>query len=96
MSDYHVTMTKKAVGVAELKARLSEYLRAVKKGHELVIADRDQPIARIVPYVAAAGQLMVRGPLHDYRTLAEIPMPPPVKLPIDPVELLLEDRRAER
>lgn len=91
-NDYHVTM--KPVGVAELKARLSEYLRAVRKGHDLTIMDRDQPIARVVPYVAS-GSLVVREPLSEYRTLGDIPLPPPVLMSVDVVELLLEDRRAD-
>ena len=84
----------KSVGVAELKARLSEYLRAVRKGHDLTIMDRDQPIARVVPYVAS-GSLVVREPLSEYRTLGDIPLPPPVLMSVDVVELLLEDRRAD-
>lgn len=91
-NDYHVTM--KPVGVAELKARLSEYLRAVRKGHDLTIMDRDRPIARIVPYVAN-GSLVVREPLSAYRTLGDIPLPPRARLRVDAVELLLEDRRAD-
>jgi prevent-host-death family protein len=94
IGDYYVTMNKKPLGVAEFKAKLSEYLRAVKKGHVLTIADRDQPIARVVPYAATSGQLVVREPLHSYRTLGDIPMPPPAKLKVDPVQLLLEDRHA--
>ena len=90
--DYHVTM--KQVRVAELKAKLSEYLRAVRKGHELTVYDRDQPIARLVPY-ATGGGLAVREPTRGYRTLGDIPMPPPAKLDVDPVDLLLEDRREE-
>ena len=35
--------------VVELKARLSEYLRRVKAGSELVITERGLPIARVVP-----------------------------------------------
>ena len=84
----------KPVGVAELKARLSEYLRAVRKGHDLTIMDRDQPIARVVPYVAS-GSLVVREPLSEYRTLGDIELPPPVLMSVDVVELLLEDRRAD-
>ncbi|MEO8619869.1 MAG: type II toxin-antitoxin system prevent-host-death family antitoxin [bacterium] len=84
----------KAVGVAELKARLSEYLRAVRKGHDLTIMDRDQPIARVVPYVAN-GALVVREPLSNYRTLGDIPLPPPVRTNIDAVSLLLDDRRID-
>lgn len=35
--------------VVDLKSRLSEYLRRVKAGAELVITDRGVPVARIVP-----------------------------------------------
>jgi prevent-host-death family protein len=37
------------VGIAELKARLSEYLSRVQAGEELIVADRGRPVARIVP-----------------------------------------------
>ena len=89
-------MTKKPIGVADFKARLSEYLREVRKGHELTIQDRDQPIARVVPYSTASGQLVVREPTRTYRTLGSIPMPAPAALDVDVVEMLLEDRRRER
>jgi len=32
------------------KAKLSEVLRSVKKGAEIVITERGHPIARIIPY----------------------------------------------
>lgn len=35
--------------ITELKARLSEFLDAVKGGGEVVITERGNPIARIVP-----------------------------------------------
>ena len=82
------------VGIAELKARLSEYLRTVRKGHDLTVMDRDQPIARLVPYVTS-GALVVREPVSSYRTLGDVPLPPPAKLNIDAVALLLDDRRAD-
>jgi prevent-host-death family protein len=87
-------MTMADVRIAQLKARLSEYLRAVKKGQELIVYDRNEPIARVVPF-ATPSPLVVREAVSGYRTLAEIPLPPPVKLRVDPVELLLEDRRSE-
>lgn len=37
----------KAVGVRELKNRLSEYLRAVKQGEQILITDRGQVIAEL-------------------------------------------------
>ncbi len=37
------------VGVRELKARLSAYLRQVKAGATIVITERGRPVGRIVP-----------------------------------------------
>lgn len=39
----------KTVNVAELKNRLSQYLRDVREGEEILIRDRNVPIAKIVP-----------------------------------------------
>jgi prevent-host-death family protein len=39
----------KSVNIAELKNRLSSYLNEVRAGDEIVVRDRDVPIARIVP-----------------------------------------------
>jgi prevent-host-death family protein len=84
----------KKVRVAELKARLSEYLRAARRGHEVTVFDRDQPIAKLVPY-APTGVLSVREPAAPYGKLANVPMPPPLRLDVDAVDLLLEDRQSE-
>lgn len=43
-----------SIGIAELKASLSEYLARVKAGEEVVITERGRPIARLVPLVGAA------------------------------------------
>ena len=37
------------VGIAELKARLSEYLARVQDGEEIVVTDHGRPVARLVP-----------------------------------------------
>lgn len=44
-------MTKPSleVSVRELKNRLSEYLRRVRAGRELVVTSRGEPVARLVP-----------------------------------------------
>ncbi len=44
----------KTVGIADLKARLSEHLRAVRKGRSVTVLDRSTPVARLVPYTAEA------------------------------------------
>src|SRR4029079_15332563 len=39
----------KSVRIAELKSRLSEYLRAVRRGETIAVLDRETPVAQIVP-----------------------------------------------
>jgi prevent-host-death family protein len=39
----------KSVSVTNLKARLSEFLRGVKRGAEIVVVERGRPIAKLVP-----------------------------------------------
>lgn len=52
----------KAVGVKKLKAKLSEYLRAVKAGETLLVTDRDEVIAEIRP---VSGRLPPRDGIED-------------------------------
>ena len=42
-------MNGSRIGVRELKARLSEYLRRVKAGHTIVITEHGRTVGRIVP-----------------------------------------------
>ena len=44
------------VAIAQLKARLSEYVAAAKSGEEVVITERGRPVARLTPMVGAAAQ----------------------------------------
>jgi prevent-host-death family protein len=43
---------RSTANVAQVKARLSEYLREVKGGGEVVITERGVPVARIAPLEA--------------------------------------------
>jgi prevent-host-death family protein len=40
----------RTAGVAELKAKLSQYLQAVKAGEEVIVTEHGKAIARVVPY----------------------------------------------
>lgn len=44
----------KTVSVSELKARLSHYLREVRRGGEIQVLDRGVPVARLVQAAGAA------------------------------------------
>jgi prevent-host-death family protein len=62
----------RSASIADLKNRLSAYLNEVRRGEEILIRDRNLPIARIVPLstagdhdaeetaLAAAGKLRLR------------------------------------
>lgn len=93
-SDYHMTMT--GIRIADLKSRLSEHLRKVRRGSSLTILDRDTPIARIVPWKAGNGSLKLRAPVPGAPKLQRVPLPPPLHLRGDIVKLLLEERQRDR
>lgn len=87
--------TMHRAGIAELKARLSEFLRYVKKGQSVTVYDRDTPVARLVP-LDASDLLSSRPPTGEYSSLQNVPLPPPLSVDVDVLELLREERQAER
>jgi prevent-host-death family protein len=88
-------MTITQVRIAELKARLSEYLRSVRRGRSITVLDRDTPIARLVPYVE--GQLLrVRESNRRAGSIHKVELPPPLPIDLDVVDLLLEERQGDR
>ena len=42
-----------SVNIADLKNRLSMYLQQVRSGEEIVVRDRNLPVAKLVPFRAA-------------------------------------------
>ena len=96
MTRYDYNMVMKRLKIAEFKARLSEHLRSVRRGHSLIVMDRNTPIARVVPYLPTGEPLRVREPAQEYTALQKVPLPPRVKLKHDVVDLLLEERQGER
>ena len=86
----------KQVRIAELKARLSEHLRAVRRGEVITVLDRDTPIARIAP-VRQGAVLQVRRPVAGTPRPGRVALPGrPLRLKIDVVDLLLEERQGHR
>jgi prevent-host-death family protein len=84
---------EKTVKVAELKARLSAYLRAARRGHPVTVCDRDTPVARLVPYVTEGEPLTVRQPIG---ALHDVALPPPLRRRVDSLAALLEERQLGR
>jgi antitoxin (DNA-binding transcriptional repressor) of toxin-antitoxin stability system len=68
----------------------------VRRGHPLTVLERETPIARIVPYASEASLLSIRRPRPDSPPLNRIALPPPLKLRVDVVTVLLEERQGAR
>lgn len=86
-------MTK--VKIAKLKSQLSRYLRLVQKGEEVVVTDRDTPIARVVPIakpiITSKEKLVIipaKKPLKDWAKLKV----PPASKGTNSLKYLREDR----
>lgn len=89
------------IGVRELKASLSETLRAVGRGEEVRVTLRGRPIADIVPAGAASGDSRLRELVTEGRLV-----PPgrarPTRAPrlaagrVAASALVLAEREAER
>ena len=85
----------KHVRIAELKSHLSEYLRAVRGGQTIAVLDRETPLAHIVPIIDKA-RLKIRKPQSGSPPVNRVPLPRPLKITLDVVELLLEERQVHR
>jgi prevent-host-death family protein len=86
------------VGIRELKARLSEYLREVKAGRTVTITEHGRPVGRLVPAdypVEDRVQAMLDAGLAEWSGRRLPPMKPPAKVKQghSVADLLIEDRR---
>lgn len=93
--------------ISTLKTHLSRYLDQVRAGEQVLVSDRNQAVAVIVPFQAGAGgewssrisELARLGriavPLHEVGK-AESPVRPRRKKRVDLSEAIIEERRSAR
>jgi prevent-host-death family protein len=97
-------MQTKTIGIREMKAHLSGYLKDVKRGEELLISERGKAIARIVPVGAPAEEGKLHSALVKLALSGAIILPPSYKPPRLPKvrkkvkgtpfsQAIIEDRR---
>ena len=60
------------IRIAQLKAHLSEQLRWVQRGHEVIVKDRETPIARIVPVGAGSTGRASKLPTRTFQEVAAL------------------------
>ncbi len=81
------------VKIAEFKAHLSSHLRKVRNGEEIVILDRQEPIAKISPFKRKKSELTII-PAKEKGNWKKLTLKGP-KLDIDVVKLIRQDRNRE-
>jgi prevent-host-death family protein len=93
----------KSVGLRELKNRLSQYIRAVRSGECVLVTDRGEVVAEILPPGQATNQLGASARLQELARAGLVtlgapndpslyPVLPPVLKGITSKHLLDEDR----
>lgn len=87
------------MGVRELKGSLSKYLRRVRQGESILVTDRGEPVARLIPVGYPEG--LVRLAREGRATLPRR-WPPEIRLPSvrlkggkSAAELVIEDRESD-
>jgi prevent-host-death family protein len=94
----------RAVGIKTLKNRLSEYIRLVRAGETVLVTDRDQVVAELVPPQAERSANLADALLAEavrkgwvtapFAATGEVPSGAPVASLADLVADLREDRDA--
>lgn len=85
------------IGIRELRQNASAYLKRVRSGETIVIADRGTPVARIVPITPSGWQQLVdEGKLrpaggHLGRLGQPVPLPPDAESPSRRLERMRDE-----
>jgi prevent-host-death family protein len=94
----------RTVNISDLKAQLSAHIQWVRDGEEVLVCDRNQPVARIVPcrledQPERERQLVARGvltpPLKKRSSRVSWPQPPGI-IPDEVIQRLWREERENR
>jgi prevent-host-death family protein len=84
------------VGIAELEAHLSEYVRTAQRGKEIIIKDRDTPIAKLVPVQTPKLPFRVIPASRTAHSIDHFKGFRPAGMTSERVQKLIEDTRGDR
>ena len=95
----------KRVNIGDLKAKLSAHLKLVQSGQEVLVCERNKPVARIIPYRPGdyseeMQDLIARGVVIPPRKPRppgfELPLPKGKIIPDEVIAKILEEEREDR
>ncbi len=84
----------RSVNIAEFKAKMGRYLRLVRAGAEIILMDRNHPVAKISPLPKGSGKISVRAPSENPKEIASLSFAPVRGRRTNSLSFLLEDRRS--
>jgi len=83
------------VNILGAKNRLSELIRSVQAGEEVVIANRGEPVARLVPATDASADVTQAGSARAIlEWLKAHPLPPYARRSPEEIDAAIDDNRA--
>lgn len=82
----------KSVKIAEFKSKLSAYIRLIRKGFELVVTDRETPVARVIPFEEPDEEAVISEPIVKSSLLNRLSYPRSKKK-INTLAILREERK---
>jgi prevent-host-death family protein len=86
-----MAMSIRRVGIADLKDHLSEYLRHVEAGAEILIMDRRRPVARLIRVSPEEALAQIIPAKRKFRA-GDRKASPPANWPLSSLDLLREER----
>lgn len=84
------------VNIARLKAELSKYIKIARAGDDVVVMDRNAPVARLSSYDSDTPVLPFREAEAGHAGLASLAYPPLEPSGIDTMALLTAERGRDR
>lgn len=99
MYDYHIVIhgyfygdRMKSVNIAKFKAELGKYLGYIRRGEEVVVFDRSQPLARVLPFKETETKLIIEEPLEKETHLFDLHFKPIPNKKVDSLKFLIDER----
>ena len=82
----------KSVNIAKFKAELGKYLSYIRLGEEVIVYDRKEPLAKVIPFKSKEALLSFEEPLEDPKQLMHKHYIKLKNKKTDSLKFLLEDR----
>jgi antitoxin (DNA-binding transcriptional repressor) of toxin-antitoxin stability system len=82
----------KSVNIAKFKAELGKYLGYIRRGEEVIVFDRSEPLARVTPFKPTSSKLILEAPLDKETHLWDLHFKPISNKTVDSLKFLIEER----